>query len=253
MDAKDITFVILARNEAARIGRCLATLPPGAPVIVYDTGSEDDTPAQAAGFGARVVRGEWRGFVATRREALAAVATPWTFMLDADERLTDALRDELLALDPPASVDGYRVTRRNWFCGRWIRGAGWWPDRLLRLFRTSAATVSSTSGDGPWAVHETWSVPGRCCDLASPLEHDTYPTLASYRRKFAAYTDLEARAVRPSLTGLVASWVLVPVRFAWLWLWRRGILDGWRGAFLCAASAAYPAVVASKSRRRQVR
>jgi glycosyltransferase involved in cell wall biosynthesis len=245
--------VIVARNEAARIGRCLTTLPAGAPVIVYDTGSEDDTAALAEGFGARVMRGQWRGFVTTRRDALAAVTTPWTFMLDADERLTQQLREELLAVDPPASVDGYRVARRNWFCGRWVRGAGWWPDRLVRLFRTSVATLSSPWGDGPWAVHETWSVPGRCCDLSFPLDHDTYPTLASYRRKFAAYTDLEARAARRSVMHCLASWLFVPIRFGWLWLGRRGILDGWRGAFLCAASAAYPAVVASKSLRREGR
>lgn len=191
------------------------------------------------------------GFAQTRTDAAATVRTPWTFMIDADERLTPELRAEIAALEPPADVDAYSVSRMNFFCGHWVRGAGWWPDRLVRLFRTGRATIDSRNAGSARSVHETWRAAGKSAQLQAPLEHHSYPTIDSYREKFARYTALEADGLRgrASVSALIAAWLMLPLRVLWLMIGRRGLVDGWRGVYVCVASACYPAVVRWKARR----
>lgn len=246
MNIKDITFVVLTRDEAHNIGDCLDSIPHGSPAIVYDAESSDATRRIAAARGAVVATAPWRGFVEARNAAAGLVATGWTFMLDADERLSEPLREELSSLQTPAEVVAFSVPRRNVFCGRWIRGAGWWPDRLVRLFRTGRATLRARPG----AVHERWEPDGRALELASPLIHASYPSIAEYQAKFAAYTSLEASSREASLGSMLAVWLAWPARFWWLYLGKLGAADGWRGLYISAASAAYPAVVETKAWRR---
>jgi len=203
----------------------------------------------ATSLGADVVIRPWSGFAKARTDAAATVRTPWIFMLDADERLTSELCDELTMLEPPVDVDAFSVARRNFFCGRWIRGAGWWPDRLVRLFRNGRAVVEARNGGSAHAVHETWRVDGRCLPLGAPLEHRSYPTVRAYLRKFADYTSLEANGLRGrvGLGSAIVAWFIVPFRALWLLIGRRGIVDGWRGAYISVASACYPAVVRWKA------
>jgi glycosyltransferase involved in cell wall biosynthesis len=229
----------------------LQSVPHAASRLVYDAQSGDGTVAVAQSLGATVVSRPWLGFAQARVDAASMVRTPWTFMLDADERLTPGLRDEIAALEPPDDVDAYSVARMNFFCGRWIRGAGWWPDRLVRLFRTGRASVASRNPESEQSVHETWCVAGRRAQLQAPLEHHSYPTIRSYREKFARYTALEADGMRgyAGFGALIAAWLMLPLRALWLLIGRRGLLDGWRGAYICVASACYPAVVRWKARR----
>ena len=245
MDSADITFVVITKNEARRLAACLASLPAGAHAIIYDALSADGTVEIARRAGARTVSAAWEGFVRSREAAAKLVTTPWTFMLDADERISPGLARELLELDPAPDIGGYSVPRRNHFCGRWIRSAGWWPDRLIRLFRTGHARLVAR-GPKSQGVHETWEPSGRSCELHAPIEHYSYDSAAEYRRKFALYTDLEASGGHAGFLAALAGWVLVPARFAWYWLRRGGIVEGWRGAFVCAGNAAYPAVVTTK-------
>lgn len=204
MNLSDITFVVLTKNEAARIDGCLASIPPNCAMLVYDSQSTDGTVDLARKRGARVIDGAWHGFAQTRLDAGALVSTQWTFMLDADERVTPELSVELESLDPPAGITAYSVPRRNYFCGSWIRGAGWWPDRLVRLFRTGHAGITSRHG-GEAALHETWLPDGACGALTTPLEHRSYATLADYRVKFERYTDIEASATRPDPLAVVSA------------------------------------------------
>lgn len=249
MNPADVTFVVLTKNEAARIDACLASVPSGCDMLVYDSESTDSTAQLAKARGARVVDGAWHGFAQTRLDAVALVATPWTFMLDADERVTPELSMELTALDPPAGVAAYSVPRRNYFCGKWIRGAGWWPDRLVRLFRTGHAGITSRHG-GEAALHETWQPDGASAPLASPLDHHSYATLADYRAKFERYTDIEASALPADPLAVVSSSSVFPLRALWLLFGRGAILDGWRGAYIAWCSALYPVAVAAKAARR---
>jgi glycosyltransferase involved in cell wall biosynthesis len=249
LNLTDVTFVILTKNEAARIDDCLASIPAGCPMLVYDSQSKDGTVELARGRGARVVDAAWHGFAQTRVDAAALVNTPWTFMLDADERLSSELSTELESLDPAPDIVAYSMPRRNYFCGSWVRGAGWWPDRLVRLFRTGHAGITSRHG-GEGALHETWQPDGACAALAAPLDHYSYATLAEYRAKFERYTSIEAAASPADPLAVVSASSLFPVRVLWLLFGRGALLDGWRGAYIAWCSALYPVAVAAKAARR---
>ena len=255
MRGADISVVIITKDEASDIADCIASVPPGARVLVYDADSTDRTQEIARALGAQVTSAPWQGFALARERAAELVTTPWTFMLDADERFTPDLRTELADLQPSDQIVAYSVARRNHLCGRWIKSAGWWPDRLVRLMRTGQATIATRNGGTPTphAVHETWQPRGACGRLLAPLDHFSYPSTAEYRRKFALYTGLEACGVSADVAGVIVAWLVVPARAAWFWLFRGGIAEGWQGAYACAGSALYPAVVATKSWLRRAR
>jgi glycosyltransferase involved in cell wall biosynthesis len=226
----------------------LASAPPGAALFVLDADSEDATVAIARAAGATVERRAWSGFVAARRYALAQVRTEWTLMLDADETLDPELREAIAAA--PANADAYRVRRITHFCGRPIRTAGWSNEKLIRLFRTRSVRLEARGVAGA-DIHERWLSDGRVGELTGALIHDSYPTVASYRAKFARYTTIEAAAVRGSASGVLVAGVVGLARFPWALLRHGGWSDGWRGLFVAASSAAYPFVVQCKALRRK--
>ncbi|MGB8204874.1 MAG: glycosyltransferase family 2 protein [Candidatus Baltobacteraceae bacterium] len=241
----------MTRNEARNLSRALESLPPAAPLLVVDAESSDGTVALAQERGAEIVVRPWEGFVSARRFALGRVRTPWTFMLDADESLDPGLREALLRAAPGERVDGYQVRRSTWFCGRPIAGAGWGEETLLRLFRTGSATLEARPvAGGRSDLHEAWKVPGEVETLEGVLFHHSYPTLASYREKFGRYTSLEAQGLPPSRVALAGSLLAALARAPWLFFVRGGWRDGWRGAFISAASAFYPAVARWKALRK---
>lgn len=222
----------------------LDSLPHGMHVFVLDDRSTDATAAIARSRGARVETRPFEGFVNARRHALAQVQTPWTLMIDADERLDDALREALLAA--PEDVDGYVVMRTTYYCGKPLRM--WSNEPLLRLFRTSRAVVHAAPAAGGRAqLHEHWVCEGPVRTLAGTLEHYSYPDPASYREKFARYTATEARGVSPNIFSALQQTALVPLRFANMLLRRGALFDGPRGWSIAWYSALYPAVVRWKS------
>jgi glycosyltransferase involved in cell wall biosynthesis len=215
---------------------------------VLDAESTDDTVAIARARGAQVETRAWEGFVAARRHALARVRTPWTLMLDADERLDPALRAAILAA--PGDVAGYRLHRTTTLCGAPVRTAGWSSETLLRLFRTDRARLEANSVGGGADLHERWVVDGPSGVLAGTIVHDSYPTLASYRVKFARYTEIEAAALVPSRIALARELLLFPLRVLWSIAKYGGWRDGWRGLFVAWESARYRVVVRLGALRR---
>jgi hypothetical protein len=171
-------------------------------------------------------------------------------MLDADEWLDAELQAAILAASPGSSVAGYALRRTTYFCARPIRGAGWGDERLVRLFRTHDAVLAARPAAGGDAdLHEAWTVAGEVGTLDGTLHHDSYPTIASYRAKFACYTTIEARGVRAGSFRLAMAAARAALRGPWLFLGRGGWRDGWRGAYVCAGSALYPVAVAWKALR----
>ena len=238
---------MLARDEAERLPATLACLPPGVGIFVLDAESRDATAEVARGFGAVVETRAWRGFVDARRYALARVRTRWTLMLDADERLEPALAAALLTADD--AHNGYRLRRVTALCGRPVRAAGWSNERIVRLFRTERARLRAAGVVGG-ELHEHWVVDAPLGDLPGVIVHDSYPTLASYRAKFARYTSIEAAPARAS-TGLFGiELALVIPRFLWSIARHGAWLDGWRGFYVAWMSSCYRLIVRMKALRR---
>jgi glycosyltransferase involved in cell wall biosynthesis len=131
-----LSVIVIALNQEANIAECLASVSFADEIVVVDTGSTDHTVELARTFTDRVLEAPWQGFGRTKNFALDQARGEWVFSLDTDERVQPSLQDQILAVvaaDGP--LDGYRVARKNYFCGRWIRHLGWYPDYTLRLFR----------------------------------------------------------------------------------------------------------------------
>jgi len=232
-----LTVITLTMDEERNIAECLASAAWADEIIVIDSGSTDRTLDIARGFTPNVVQLPWRGYGAARNAALARAHSPWVLWLDADERVTPELGEEirdLLARDDPA-VAGYEVARRAYFCGKWIRHGGWYPSRVVRLFRKEAASFSESR------VHERLVIAGTIARARNDLLHYTDPDLHHYFTKFNAYTSLAAGDMfdagkRFSLADLVVRPVF---QFMKMYVLRAGFLDGVHGFVLAVASSAY--------------
>ena len=135
-----ISATIITFNEAGNIRAACEAVAWADEIVVVDSESTDNTREIAAECGARVTTHSWPGFAEQKQFAAEAATHDWIFSLDADERLSDELRnsiDELRAADESQLADGYSIARRAFYMGRWIRGGGWYPDRQLRLYRKS--------------------------------------------------------------------------------------------------------------------
>jgi glycosyltransferase involved in cell wall biosynthesis len=133
-----ISATIIAFNEEANIRGACESLAWADEIIVVDSGSTDRTRDIAEDCRARVINKDWPGFAAQKEFASEQASHDWVFSLDADERVSQELKASIAELRkrPETQLaDGYRIARRSFYQGRWIKGGGWYPDRQLRLYR----------------------------------------------------------------------------------------------------------------------
>jgi glycosyltransferase involved in cell wall biosynthesis len=241
-----LSIVLITYNEEANIRRTLESVVPlvrprdGAPesageIIVVDSGSSDRTVEIARELGAKVFIEEWKGFAAQKNSAIAKATGNWILSLDADEAVESELSQEIKnSLTAP--VDGYWIPRKNLFLGRWIKHAGFWPDRKLRLFRRGKGHFI----DRP--VHEVMEVDGPTGELQHALIHDAYPSLTGYIATTNKYSSLGAElAASKGHRGFsFANIILRPTAtFISMYLFRLGFLDGREGLLLCLYHSIY--------------
>ena len=132
----NISVYIIAFNEAEKISDCINSVLWADEIIVADSHSNDGTTEIAEKLGAKVVHIPFKGFGDIRNQAISYCTGDWIFSLDSDERCTTEVRDEILSLIENAPLDIYRVPRKNFFMGRWIKHSGWFPNfRQPQLFR----------------------------------------------------------------------------------------------------------------------
>lgn len=135
-----ISATIITFNEGANVRDACESLTWADELIVVDSGSTDKTREIAEACGARVINKDWPGFASQKQFASEQASNDWVFSLDADERVSDELKASIAKLrdgDEAKLADGYRIPRRSYYQGRWIKGGGWYPDWQLRLYRKS--------------------------------------------------------------------------------------------------------------------
>ena len=217
-----LSVTIITRNAGSQIEGCLASVAFADEIVVVDSGSTDDTVQLAVRGGARVIRKEWLGFGPQKQFAVEAASHDWVLCVDADERISDALRESIVTelRSPRGRV--YSMPRCNRFLGRWLRHGEGYPDWSVRLFHRSHARWGSE------AVHEKVDTAEPVVRLSGDLLHDSAETLEKYLDKQNRYTSLQAEALRSA--GRRASalqLVLSPsLRFVKFYLVRLGFLDG---------------------------
>jgi glycosyltransferase involved in cell wall biosynthesis len=222
-----ISAYILTFNEAEKIEAAVASVLWADEVVVLDSFSTDDTAPRAAALGARVVEVEFKGFGDLRNSALEACRYDWIFSLDADERCTEEVRDEILALiaGQPAH-DVYRVPRRSYMMGRWIKGSGWYPNfRQPQLFRKGRLRYTLEP------VHEGFeNLSGKPLGtLNNAIWQLPFRNLEEVIRKMNRYSSLGV----PKLKGKRVSMASALGHGLWSfikhYIFKRGFIDGWAG------------------------
>ena len=221
-----LSGVVIAKNEAGRIGRCVASLAAVCDEVwVLDSDSTDATAAEAEAAGARVRQQEWLGFSAQKNAVIAMATQPWVLLLDADEWLGEGAEAALRALFAARAVeraDVWELERRTHFLGAELNHGGWGREGVERLFRNDLRYL-------PAGVHERLDLRGRKVAHARiRIEHDTARSLEDYRAKLARYAALWAR--QKSAEGRRAGPFAAPLHAAGYWLknylLRGGFLDG---------------------------
>jgi glycosyltransferase involved in cell wall biosynthesis len=240
-----LSVAVIALNEEERLRACLESVVWADEIVVVDAGSSDKTVAIAREFTDRVVFHAWRGYGAQKNVALAQCTGDWILSLDADERVSEALRTEIAAtLGGDPAEAGFAVPRRNMFQGRWVRHGGLYPDWQLRLFRRGRGAFVER------AVHESVRVDGPTGRFRGALIHESYRSLGDAVARLNRYSDLAAMELAAAGRGgtLVDLLVRPAWRFGSMYVFRAGFLDGWRGLVLAALYAHYVFLRAAKVR-----
>jgi glycosyltransferase involved in cell wall biosynthesis len=217
-----LSAVIIARDAARQIDGCLASVAFADEVVVVDSGSHDDTRERARAHGARLIEQTWLGFGPQKQFAVMQAAHDWVLCVDADERVTDTLRDAILAALATPCAHAYAMPRCNRFMGRWLRHGEGYPDWNVRLFDRRHARWSDD------LVHEHVVASAPVARLAGDLLHDSAESLERYLAKQNAYTTLQAEQLLASGASVnAARLALSPmVRFIKFYVVRLGFLDG---------------------------
>ena len=230
-----VSVVIVTLNEERNIEDALKSAADFDEIIVVDSFSTDKTVEICKRYTDKFYQHEWSGYAKQKQRAVDYAVSPWVLILDADERITAELRDEIAeAIERPDNA-GFSVPRMNFFLGTWIRHSGWWPDYTLRLFRKDMGAIEDRE------VHERVVVKGSVGKLKSCLEHYTYRTISDYIRKMDIYATLAAREIRKKSgrPGIVAILIKPCITFLKMYILRLGFLDGMHGMLLAVLYGYY--------------
>ncbi len=228
-----LSTYVIAFNEGEKIRPAINSVLWADEIILVDSYSQDDTATIAAEMGVRVVQVEFQGFGDLRNRAMAACSHEWIFSLDADERCTPAVRDEILSIiNNPQALDAYYIPRKNFFMGRWIKHSGFYPDyRQPQLFRRQALQFKNDPVHEEYIIHSTRQ-PGY---LQHPIWQLPYRNLSEMIHKANRYSSLGAEKLRQrnrqaSMGTALAHGIW---SFFHMYILKKGFLDGWPG-FLIA-------------------
>ena len=231
-----LTAVILTLNEEEHIKACIESLEWADDVLVFDSFSEDGTVAIAQAAGAAVLQNKFENYAQQRNDALNSLPddTDWVFFVDADERGTPELAQEIRKMIAERPQMGWYVPRHNYIFGNITLGAGWYPDYQLRLFRNGRVHYERP-------VHEIAVVDGSIGHLANPLIHYNYRDVAHFRAKQEAYSGYDASILyADGVHPKPQNYILQPLRqFYWRFITLHGYSIGWHGLRLSAYMAYY--------------
>jgi glycosyltransferase involved in cell wall biosynthesis len=238
-----LSVTVITKDEAANIAAALESVAWADEIVVVDAESRDDTTAIARRYTDRVVVRPWPGYVDQKNFAATQASNDWIFSLDADERVTPALAEEIRAtLAHESNAAGFKVPRVTFHLGRWIRTTDWYPDRQLRLYDRRRARWTGR------LVHESVTADGPVENLREELQHYAYRDLSHHLQTMDRYTTLAARQMREDGRQATVTDLLVhpPAAFLRNYLLKGGIRDGVPGLVISLLNATYVALKFAK-------
>jgi glycosyltransferase involved in cell wall biosynthesis len=231
-----LTVTVITLNEAAHIQAALASVQWADEIIVLDSGSTDGTPDLARPLATRVEVRDWPGYGAQKNAAADLASNDWILSIDADERVTPPLAQEirdLVAAGPP--VPGSRLPRVTWYLGRWIRGTDWYPDYQLRLYDRRHGRWTSSR------VHESVHLDAAPGTLRQELQHYAYRDVSHHLATIDRYTTLAADQwlADGRRTSVAAIAVHPPLAFLRNYVLRGGFHEGAPGFLVSVLNSYY--------------
>lgn len=228
-----LSVIVITKNEAHCIAKCLRSVEFADEVIVLDSGSSDGTVEICRASGARVEMTDWPGFGPQKNRALDYARGDWVLSLDADETVSDSLREEIIQVMQKGEFSIYSMPRLSSYLGRPMHHSGWWPDRVVRLFRHGQARFS------PDLVHEKLLFNENEGRLQAHLEHETYTSIEEVLEKINRYSSAGAEMARRRGKDSSLGLAVLKGMFAFLrtYVLRAGFLDGREGFMLAVSNA----------------
>lgn len=228
-----LSVIIITKNEAHNIEACLQSVAWADEIVVIDSGSQDDTVEICKKYTDKVFVRDWPGYGVQKQRALDMATKEWVLSIDADERVTPELKEEILKAIDSSHYDGYEIYFQSEYCGRMIRFGDWWNDRQAVLFRrTKAKFVTSL-------VHESIDIQGRIGKLKGKIYHLAFPNLTLVLKKMNDYSSMSAE--QKMLQGKKGSLAKAITHGVWTFLrgyiLRLGFLDGREGFLLAISNA----------------
>ncbi len=218
-----ISVTIITKNEEENIEDCLRSVSWADEIILVDSGSKDKTVEIAKKYTDKIYHKDWVGFADQKSYALSLASNNWVLSLDADERITDELKDEIINKDLE-KFDGYYVRRKNYFLDKEVKHCGWGSDYQLRLFMKEKTKLTER------LVHEGFTVDGKVSKFNNQMIHFTHTDLKKTFAKINEYSTLEAeeKADRKKVNGFTI--IFNPlIAFLQHYFIRKGFLDGVHG------------------------
>ncbi len=236
-----LSALIITYNEQNHIAAVMEDLGFTDEIIVVDSFSTDDTPQIVNRFGnAQLIQHKFVDYTSQRNFAIDAARNPWILFLDADERLTDALKDEIIeTIQRKDAKSAYLFYRTFIFENRKLRFSGWQTDKIFRLFQKDKARYTTER-----LVHEKLTVDGSIGKLKNKLVHFSYTDYASYKNKMISYGKFKAKeeylkGVNPNFYHF---YLHPAYKFMYQFIVRLGFLDGKKGVIICYLNALSVAV-----------
>ena len=231
-----LSVILITKNEEANLKDCLESVSFADEIIVVDSQSSDKTQEIARSFGAKLeITSDWPGFGPQKNRALNLATQDWVLSIDADERVTPELKQEILtAIASPNAADCYAIPRSSWYCGRFMKHSGWYPDYVDRLFKRGSAKFSDH------LVHERLLPTGSSGKLNNHFLHYSYRDFSQVLKKVDVYSSAAAQQAfkQGKKCGLGEALIHGFWAFFRTYVLRHGFLDGKHGLALAISNAA---------------
>jgi len=221
-----VSVNIICKNEEKNLEDCLKSVLWADEIIVVDGESTDGTVEAAKKYTDKVYVNKWEGFAKQRSFALGKSTKDWVLVLDADERCSSGLKEEIVSFLESNNVDikGFNLPRRNFFLGKWIKHGGWYPGYQMRFFYRTNARISDR------LVHEGFEVNGKTGVMKNDIIHYTVQSVYDFMNRVNRYSNLQA--VEKSKKGRVGFWdiFIQPMKsFLVQYIIKGGFRDGIHG------------------------
>lgn len=230
-----ISALVIVKNEQGNVERCLESLQWADEIVIVDSFSDDSTVDLCRKYTEKVYQRQFDDYSTQKNFGQSKCSSEWILSIDADERVTDQLADEIRRAVQNRQISAYRIPIRDWMFGKWIEHGGWDRQRHIRLYKQDRAVWCNR-------VHESIDVAdGMVGYLTAPITHYSHTSISKFVEKMNRYTTLEAQTLYDQ--GIRIGWPRILRTLPWHFFQRyvlwQGFRDGAHGFILAVLIAMY--------------